>query len=214
MLALAVTAVGGARPDAGATALAGSSGVVISQVYGGGGNSGAPLKNDFIELYNRGTTDVDLGAWSVQYAATTGINWQRTNLSGTIAAGGYYLVQEAAGTSTTAANLPTPDATGTIAMAAGAGKVALVQSQTTITAGTACPTAASVDFVGYGTGTNCFEGAGPTGTTSATAAALRNGNGSVDTDSNAADFTVGAPNPRASGESAPTITTRTPAPGS
>ncbi len=28
--------------------------VVISQVYGGGGNSGATLKNDFIELRNNG----------------------------------------------------------------------------------------------------------------------------------------------------------------
>ena len=29
--------------------------IVISQVYGGGGNSGATLTNDFIELFNRGT---------------------------------------------------------------------------------------------------------------------------------------------------------------
>src|SRR5204863_5445498 len=30
--------------------------VVISQIFGGGGNSGAPYKNDLIELFNRGTT--------------------------------------------------------------------------------------------------------------------------------------------------------------
>jgi hypothetical protein len=42
-------------------------------------------------------------------------------------------------------------------MAAGAGKVALVNNQTLIAAGTVCPTGATiVDFVGYGTGTNCF----------------------------------------------------------
>ncbi len=29
--------------------------VVISQVYGGGGNSGAPFTHDFIELFNRGS---------------------------------------------------------------------------------------------------------------------------------------------------------------
>jgi hypothetical protein len=40
-------AVGG-----GAQASGGS--VVISQVYGGGGNSGATFKNDFIERYNPG----------------------------------------------------------------------------------------------------------------------------------------------------------------
>jgi uncharacterized protein len=208
VLALVITAVSGARPDA---ALVGSPNVVISQVYGGGGNSGATLKNDFIELYNRGTTDVDLGAWSVQYASTTGTSWQRTNLTGSIAAGGYYLVQEDHGTGGTV-DLPTPDATGTIAMAAGAGKVALVQSQTTIANGTSCP-ASTVDLVGYGTSTNCFE-TGPTANLSNTTAALRKGNGATDTDNNSADFTVGAPNPRNRGETAPSVTGRIPAPGS
>ncbi len=38
--------------------------IVISQVYGGGGNSGATYKNDFIELFNRGTTTVDITGWT------------------------------------------------------------------------------------------------------------------------------------------------------
>ncbi len=173
----------------------GSSTIVISQVYGGGGNAGATLKNDFIELFNKGTSPVDLSTWSVQYASTTGTSWQRTNLTGTLQPGHYYLVQEAAGTGGTT-NLPTPDATGTIAMALGAGKVALINNQTTI--GTiACPTGATVvDFVGFGVGTNCFEGVGPTPTLSNTTAALRAGAGCTDTDSNSADFTAVAPNPR------------------
>ena len=33
--------------------------IVISQVYGGGGNAGATFTNDFIELFNRGATSVD-----------------------------------------------------------------------------------------------------------------------------------------------------------
>jgi hypothetical protein len=37
--------------------------VVISQVYGGGGNAGATLRNDFIELYNRGAVPVSLNGW-------------------------------------------------------------------------------------------------------------------------------------------------------
>src|SRR5437016_7632795 len=86
-----------------------STGVVISQVYGGGGNSGATLKNDFIELFNRGSAAIDVSAWSVQYASMLGTSWQRTNLSGSIAPGQYYLVQEAAGAGGTT-NLPTPDA--------------------------------------------------------------------------------------------------------
>ena len=129
-----------------------STSIVISQVYGGGGNSGATYTNDFIELYNLGSTDVDVTGWSVQYASATGSTWQKTSLIGTIQSGHYYLVQEAAGSGGTV-NLPTPDATGTIAMAAGAGKVALVNNSTGLT-GT-CPTGL-VDFVGYGATANCF----------------------------------------------------------
>ena len=46
--------------------------VVISQVYGGGGNAGATYTHDFVELFNRGTTTVDLAGWSIQYASATG----------------------------------------------------------------------------------------------------------------------------------------------
>ena len=51
---------------------ASSSGLVISQVYGGGGNSGAPYKNDFIEIFNGGTAAVSLSGLSLQYASATG----------------------------------------------------------------------------------------------------------------------------------------------
>ena len=70
-----------------------STSVVVSQVYGGGGNSGATLKNDFIELFNRGASAVDLTGWSVQYNSAAGTGaWQVTNLSGSLAPGQYYLV--------------------------------------------------------------------------------------------------------------------------
>jgi uncharacterized protein len=59
-----------------------------------------------------------------------------------------------------------PDATGNIAMAATAGKVALVSSTTALSG--ACPTTGVIDFVGFGTTANCFEGAGPTPTLSNT----------------------------------------------
>ena len=170
--------------------------VVISQVYGGGGNAGSTIKQDFIELHNRTAASISLAGWSVQYAATAGTNWAKTDLSGSIPAGGYYLVRESQGAGGTV-DTPTPDATGTIAMAAGAGKVALLSNATLITAGTTCPTTGAVDVVGYGTGTNCFEGTGPTGTISATLAALRLDNGCTDTDNNSTDFsTTGAPAPR------------------
>jgi predicted extracellular nuclease len=170
-----------------------STNVVISQVYGGGGNSGATFKNDFIELYNLGDTAVDLTGWSVQYGSSGGTTWtNRTNLSGTIQPGKYYLIQEAAGTGGSV-NLPTPDATGTIAMGASAGKVALVNSTTALSG--ACPTDASiVDFVGYGTA-NCSETL-PAPGLSNTTADLRKNDGAQDTDNNADDFVAGTPNPR------------------
>jgi hypothetical protein len=53
------------------TAQAISPDIVISQVYGGGGNSGAIYTHDFIELFNRGTSSVSLNGWSLQYASAT-----------------------------------------------------------------------------------------------------------------------------------------------
>lgn len=172
------------------------SGVVISQIYGGGGNSGATYTHDFIELFNAGPNSIDLAGWSVQYASATGSTWQVTPLSGAIAPGGYYLIQQAAGAGGTTP-LPTPDAVGSIAMAAANGKVALINNSTALSG--ACPTGDNiVDFVGYGTA-NCFEGSGATAALSNTTAALRKDAGNQDTDDNAADFEVGAPNPRNSG---------------
>src|SRR5262249_3924806 len=122
--------------------------VVISQVYGAGGNSGATWRNDYIEIFNSGSSPVNLSGWSVQYASATGSSWSRTDLSGTLAAGQYYLVQEVSG-GANGSLLPTPDATGTISMASGAGKVVLMDVATTITSGTSCPSGVDVmDIVG------------------------------------------------------------------
>lgn len=194
-------------------ALALSNTVVISQVYGGGGNSGAAYTHDFVELFNRGTTSVSLGGWSVQYASATGTgnfgatSTQITELpSVTLAPGQYFLVQETS-TAAVGAPLPTPDATDAtpIAMAAGAGKVALVNTTTTLGCnGGSTPCNASqlaqiVDLVGYGTGTsgaNFFEGAGPAPTISAMTADARGVSGCTETDNNAADFTASTPAPR------------------
>ena len=177
-----------------APALAAPGDVVISQVYGGGGNSGATYKNDYIELFNRSATPVDLSTWSVQYAATKGESWALTKLSGTIQPGQYYLVQEAAGTGGSV-DLPKADASGSLAMAGGAGKVALLSTQTALSGATPSSTALQ-DLAGYGSGTNFFEGKGPTGTLSASLAALRAGGGCTDGNDNSIDFSTGAPTPR------------------
>ena len=163
------------------------------------GNAGSTYTNDFIELFNRGTTPVSLNGWSVQYASAAGTTWTATNLTNvTLQPGKYYLVQEALGAGGTTP-LPTPDATGTIAMSATAGKVALVNTTTALSG--ACPTGATiVDLIGFGSTASCFEGAfapAPSNTT----ADLRAGSGCTDTDQNGTDFATGTPTPRNTGSS-------------
>ena len=195
LVALAVV-LGGAVPTLGAP----SPNVVVSQVYGGGGNAGATLQNDFIELFNRGTTTVPLSGWSVQYASATGTgNFNATPLTGAIAPGQYYLVKEAS-SAAVGAVLPAADASGGINMSGTAGKVIVASTATGIACnGGSTPCTASqlgqiVDLVGYG-GANFFEGAAAPALTNTTAA-LRGGNGCTDTDNNAADFTAAAVAPR------------------
>ena len=172
--------------------------VVISQVYGGGGNGGSTFRNDFIELFNFSNATVDISNWSVQYSSATGTSWQVTNLcpSGntcTIAPGRYYLIQEAQGAGGTT-NLPTPDASGVIAMSATAGKVALVNNINALTG--ACPVAGSmIDLVGYG-GANCFEGSAAAAAPGNSTSVVRINSGCTDTDKNNSDFVLAAPGPR------------------
>jgi DNA/RNA endonuclease G (NUC1) len=172
----------------------GGTGVVISQVYGGGGNSGATYRNDFIELYNAGTTTVDLSTYAVQYTSSTGTTWSETVLSGTIAPGHHYLIQEAAGTGGTQ-SLPTPEAVGSIALSATSGKVALTRTTALLSGGNPIGNSALADFVGYGSA-DAYEGTGAAPTLSNTTAALRAGGGATDTNNNSADFAAGAPTPR------------------
>ena len=169
--------------------------VVISQIYGGGGNSGATLKNDFIELFNKGAAPVNLGNWSVQYASAAAATWSVSTIGAgkTIAAGGYFLIQQAQGAGGTQ-NLPTPDEVGTLGLSGSNGKVAL--SNTNVALSVAAPSGgALVDIVSYGPASTATEGS-PTPNLSNTTAALRNGAGCDDSNNNSADFTVGAPNPR------------------
>ncbi|MDR7052111.1 putative extracellular nuclease [Duganella sp. 3397] len=168
--------------------------VVISQVYGGGGNSGATYKNDFIEIFNRSGAAVDISGWSVQYASAAGGTWNATRVPANTAVlepGQYFLFQQAAGNGGSA-DLPAPFVPGTLAMSGSAGKVALVSNGTALS-GTNPSGGALVDLFGYNAGG--FEGAAGPGLSN-TLAALRANGGCTDTDNNASDFATGAPAPR------------------
>lgn len=169
------------------------SNVVISQVYGGGGNSGATYRNDFIELFNRGAAPVSIHGWSLQYASASGASWQVTTLpSLTLQPGQYLLVQQAAGSGGTT-SLPTPDAVDGIFMSSTAGKIILANTVTPVSDVRA---ASVLDLVGFGATANAFEGSGPAPAPSNTLAVVRAGNGCADTDNNGGDFAVAAPAPR------------------
>jgi uncharacterized protein (TIGR03437 family) len=172
--------------------------LVVSQVYGGGGNTGAQFRNDFVEIFNRGAASVNFAAtpYSVQYAgATAAFGSGKVDLTTrTIAPGQYFLVQLSGGA--IGAPLPTPDAAGSIAMAATAGKVALV-SGTVALSGSACPLSTTVaDFVGYGTAADCLEGSGRAPAPGNITADLRKAGGCTDSNDNGADFFTTVPFPR------------------
>ncbi|MGW1718920.1 lamin tail domain-containing protein [Streptomyces sp. NPDC002156] len=196
--ALGLTAIPAAFAAPSATA-------VIAEVYGGGGNSGATLVRDFVELGNAGSAAYDLSGYSVQYlpgSPSASSQWQVTALSGSVAPGGRYLVAEGAGSGGTTA-LPTADATGSVAMSATSGTLALVAGTTALTCKTAADCAAApniVDLVGYGSAL-VREGGGPATGASNTASVARTAS-LADTDDNATDLASGTPSPvNSAGES-------------
>jgi len=171
--------------------------VMLSEVYGGGGNSGATYTRDFVELANRGA-DEDLTGWSVQYlpgTPTASSLWQVTPLSGSIATSQLYLVAEAQGAGGTTP-LPSPEVTGTIPMSATAGTIALVRDTAALTCKTAADCAADariVDLVGYGAAV--VRETNPVGGASNTQSVQRDS--TTDTDDNAFDYTAAPPTPKA-----------------
>jgi predicted extracellular nuclease len=172
-------------------AQAASPAIVISEVYGGGGNSGSTWTNDFVELYNRSDATVNVSDWVVQYYSATGTTAANsTTLTGSVAPHHAYLVQMAAGTGGTTP-LPTPDATGTALMSGTNGRVDLLEA------------GAIVDRVGYGTATT-FE-TSPAPGLSNTTSATRNAP-CVDTDNNATDFRATEPSPENSAVDKPACT--------
>ena len=172
-------------PQAGA-AVDGST-AVISEVYGGGGNKGAAFTHDFIELYNPTDSAIDLSGWSVEYFSSSGNSGGKHDLSGSIPAGGYFLIEEGGGGE--GDPLPTPDGEGTLSMSGSKGSVKLYDAS-----------GAEVDLVGYGAA-SLSEGS-PTKALNNSTSAQRDANG-TDTDDNSADFSAAAPTPKSGGSAAP-----------
>jgi hypothetical protein len=194
----------------------GSGSLVVGEVYAAGGNSSAVYANDYVELFNRGASPVAVGGWTLQYASASSTSWQSTSLSGSIPAGGHYLVQLASGGANGGA-LPAADATGTSNLAVTGGKVALVDNATALSCGGSpgsCSSASGVqDLVGYGSAAD-YEGSDSAPAPSATKSIARAGGGCTDTDDNAADFATATPNPQNSSAATSACSSTPPSGGS
>ena len=202
VLASAVLAAAGVTVLAPPAAEANPAGtdLVISEVYGAGGNTGAVLKADFVEVFNPTDDPIDLLGTYVSYRSATGGLGGSVALRGTLPAAGRYLVQmSAAGTN--GADLPAPDrvASPAISMAASGGQVLLTDGFGPFTQlGDLAGADGIIDMAGLdasASGANSFEtAAGPAAT--ATQSANRAADG-ADTDDNSADYSLAAPTPAA-----------------
>lgn len=191
-------------------AFASSNGLVISQVYGGGGATSGSLtyKSDYVELFNAGSAAVSLSGLSLQYASGTGTGNFSANtvvaLPNVAVQPGQYFLVSLATSATVGGALPvTVDFAGSTGLniSATAGKLALVNGTSGLacngssTVCTSAQLAQIVDLVGYGSA-NFYEGSGAAPAPSTTTAVLRANTGCSDTDVNASDFAAGAPSPR------------------
>jgi len=172
--------------------------ITISQIYGGGGNTGATFKNDYVELYNPTASPINVGGWSIQYGSSSSTIFSGIQpIGGTIGPGQYYLI--ALGTNgAVGSDLPTPNISGSINMSATNGKVVLASNGNAVDAATCGATQADpdlVDFVGYGSA-NCSEGNNNAPAASNSTADFRQSGGATDTNNNGSDFFTGVPNPR------------------
>jgi predicted extracellular nuclease len=177
--------------------------IVITQVYGAGGNTGSPFTSDYIEIFNLSATSQTLTGWSLQYASATSTgSVSAANIfplpaTVTIPAGGYYLVSGQVTAASTGITDPADYATGATGSTAGftlssaSGRVYLV-SNTTAVSNLAGTDSTVIDFIGYGTAAT-FEGASSAPLES-NSSATSNGtydyrtNPCIDTNNNGADF--------------------------
>lgn len=186
--------------------------IVVSQIYSNGGNPGSTYQNNYLELFNRTDNPIDFDGWRIYMTSASGTFDQAISFTSSrqIFIGGHqYLLIRFGPDSANGAAVPADLAGPTSAPSpppgvppfplinlSPSGKVFLTMPNVNAFGSTCPPNPDVVDFVGYGATASCFEGTGPTGTTSNTTAALRKAGGCTDSDNNAGDFDVSVPSPR------------------
>ncbi|AWA30059.1 hypothetical protein HYN48_08185 [Flavobacterium magnum] len=167
--------------------------MVISQIYGGGGNTSATYQHDFVELFNPSSSPINLNNYAVQYLSATGTGaWSATaNLGNvTVQPGKYFLVRLANGGANGTAISSFDFSNTAINMSATAGKVALTNSTTALSGGNPA-SATIVDLVGYGATASAFETAPAAALSGNVNSYKRNNSGCLDTNNNSTDFSNG-----------------------
>ena len=179
-------------------------GLVISEVYGAGGNGGAVYNADFVELYNPTTSAVSLTGDYIHYRSASGTSGGAPYaLTGSVPAGGHFLIQMGSAGANGAA-LPTPDAVATPAfsLAAAGGQVYLLSSSSPITTtGDQAGAPGVVDMVGAN-GSTSFETAA-TLAAATPASSLNRAATGADSDNNTVDLSLAAPTPENAGTGTP-----------
>ena len=183
IVALAAGTVSVVAPTA--SAATDGSNVVINEVYGGGGNQRAAFDKDFVELYNPTDQPIDVTGWTIEQRST-GDNVGNTHtLTGVVPAKSTFLITSKPGSNGNA--ITGADDTTAKFNFSGKGAIAVLLDAN----------GNEVDLVGWG-GASRAEGAPAGGTTNGTS--IQRITLGVDTDNNAADFTVATPTPSGSGQ--------------
>lgn len=183
--------------------------VVISGVYGGGGNSGSSYLNDYVELYNNTDANIDLSGYGLYYVAAAGTSSSANNsfefpAGSTIGAKKFALVKAAKGAGTQPEWSLTFDfdASGSsgsnFGMAGGNGKVLLLSTFANLSASGSIPNSLSgiqamanyVDYMPYGETSVPVFGSTTAVLTNSTAAKRICNNGIVYTFDVGADFEI------------------------
>ena len=149
-LAAAGLVVAGGAVLAPATANPAGTSLVISEVYGAGGNGGATYNADFVELYNPTDAAISVVGDYIHYRSVNdGSGGTPQALTGSVPAHGHYLIQMGSA-GTTGSALPTPDAGPFgFSMSAAGGEVFLLDNSSAITAsGNMAGVAHVIDMVG------------------------------------------------------------------
>ena len=180
----------------------------ISQIYSRGGEAGATYQNDYIELFNRGQTSVDISGWSLSISNFAGVppNIQISssgirffNPAGIIITPGSHLLIKFGGSGADGQAITNQDINlNPVPISDTGAQIVLLGKDKTLPFGY-CPAAPDltgnvVDYVGYGIAI-CYEGT-VTLAPPPDKALLRVGSGCTDNNDNLADFSFATPNPR------------------